>query len=127
MTGNMYIPSPSTPSTCVALDVMLSRLSSCTLFCVLGMDWGPDGGMGRWSCSDGKSIGPWARNICSCSSHLHKDTFQITLPTVVKDAVAELMTVSLLLLHKVSPYWWGQPSPATCRYLDTAGGNQPSR
>lgn len=103
MTGNMYIPSLSIPHTCKAPDMLLSRFSSCAPLCVFGTDWGPGGGMGRWCCSDGKSIGQWAQNTCTHSSRLHKDTLQIPSSTVAKEAVAELMTVSLLLLHDVSP------------------------
>lgn len=103
MTGNMYIPSLSIPHTCKAPDTLLSRFSSCAPLCVFGTDWGPGGGMGRWCCSDGKSIGQWAQNTCTHSSRLHKDTLQIPSSTVAKEAVAELMTVSLLLLHDVSP------------------------
>lgn len=90
------------------------------------MGWGPGGGMGGWCCNDGKNTGQWTQDTCTCSSCLHKDTFQITLSTVAKEAVAELMTVSLLLFHEGSPYQWGQPSPAPRTYLSTAGGNQPS-
>lgn len=52
--------------------------------------------------------------------------FTFTQRHISNEAVAKLTTVSLLLLHDVSPYQWGQPSLAPSRYLGTTGGDQPS-
>lgn len=64
----------------------------------------------------GKSTGQWTQDICVCSSPLHIEIFQITMSTVAKEAVAELMTVPLVSLHEVSPYQWNQCPP---RHADT--------